>query len=138
MNNHMDTLLSLSKKNSYGRYDQATDIEIRKGRVMSDKAYVLVHLQVNDFDKYFEEYVGPILPQLENYGAKVLAATAEPVEKEGALPGNWHVVLEFPDMDSAQRWYDSDEYAPLKELRINELIAPGGILALAPEFKMPG
>ena len=27
------------------------------------------------------------------------------------------VVVEFPDADAARRWYGSEEYAPLKELR---------------------
>jgi uncharacterized protein (DUF1330 family) len=27
------------------------------------------------------------------------------------------VVIEFPDLDAARGWYESDEYAPLRELR---------------------
>jgi uncharacterized protein (DUF1330 family) len=27
------------------------------------------------------------------------------------------VVIEFPDMDAARGWYESDDYAPLRELR---------------------
>ena len=37
---------------------------------MSGKAYIVVHLQVKDFDEYFEKYIGPLLPQFEEYGAK--------------------------------------------------------------------
>ena len=37
------------------------------------------------------------------------------------LEGDWAplrlVILEFPDMDAARGWYESDEYAPLRELR---------------------
>jgi uncharacterized protein (DUF1330 family) len=37
------------------------------------------------------------------------------------LEGEWDplrlVVIEFPDAETARRWYDSDDYAPLKELR---------------------
>ena len=36
--------------------------------------------------------------------------------------GNWRptfpVMLEFPDLDAANRWYDSPEYQPLKALRL--------------------
>jgi uncharacterized protein (DUF1330 family) len=28
------------------------------------------------------------------------------------------VLLEFPNMDSARRWYDSPEYAPLLAMRL--------------------
>jgi uncharacterized protein (DUF1330 family) len=37
------------------------------------------------------------------------------------LEGEWNavrlVVIEFPDADAARRWYESDAYAPLRELR---------------------
>ena len=37
------------------------------------------------------------------------------------LEGEWDtrriVVMEFPDMDAARGWYESDDYAPLKALR---------------------
>jgi uncharacterized protein (DUF1330 family) len=37
------------------------------------------------------------------------------------LEGDWNpkrlVIIEFPDMDAARGWYESDAYAPLRELR---------------------
>jgi uncharacterized protein (DUF1330 family) len=37
------------------------------------------------------------------------------------LEGDWEpkrlVIIEFPDMDSARAWHQSDAYAPLRELR---------------------
>jgi len=37
------------------------------------------------------------------------------------LEGDWDpqriVLIEFPDMDAARAWYESDDYAPLRELR---------------------
>jgi uncharacterized protein (DUF1330 family) len=37
------------------------------------------------------------------------------------LEGNWTpvrlVVIEFPDRAAARAWYESDDYAPLRELR---------------------
>jgi uncharacterized protein (DUF1330 family) len=37
------------------------------------------------------------------------------------LEGEWNpvrlVVIEFPDAETARRWYHSDDYAPLRELR---------------------
>jgi len=36
--------------------------------------------------------------------------------------------LRFPSMEMAQTWYNSAEYQPLKELRINELTDGGQIL----------
>ena len=95
------------------------------GNKMSEKAYAIVHLQVKDLDEYFEKYVGPLMPQFEEYGVKVLAASPEPDVREGELSGNWHVVLEFPDMATVDAWYNSPAYAPLKELRISTLTEGG-------------
>jgi uncharacterized protein (DUF1330 family) len=37
------------------------------------------------------------------------------------LEGEWNplrlVIIEFPDMEAARGWYESDAYAPLRELR---------------------
>jgi uncharacterized protein (DUF1330 family) len=37
------------------------------------------------------------------------------------LEGDWNplrlVVIEFPDLDAARGWYESDDYAPLRTLR---------------------
>jgi uncharacterized protein (DUF1330 family) len=37
------------------------------------------------------------------------------------LEGDWDpkriVIIEFPDVDAARGWYESDGYAPLRELR---------------------
>ena len=33
--------------------------------------------------------------------------------------GDRNVVIEFPSVQDAQEWYDSDIYAPLKAMRMN-------------------
>lgn len=39
---------------------------------------------------------------------------------EGSFTGNCSAVLRFPSMVLAEEWYDSVDYAPDKEMRINE------------------
>ena len=40
---------------------------------------------------------------------------------QAVLEGDWDpkrlVIIEFPDMETARGWYESDDYAPLRELR---------------------
>ena len=99
-----------------------------------DKAYVLVHIQVEDFDRYFADYIPGVVELFGKHGAQVLVATSEPDIVEGELSGNWHVVVEFPSMDAAKAWYADADYMPLRDLRINELTA-GGTLSFVPAFK---
>lgn len=99
-----------------------------------DKAYVLVHIEVEDFDRYFAEYIPGVVELFGKHGAQVLVATGEPDIVEGELSGNWHVVVEFPSMDAAKGWYADADYLPLRDLRMNELTT-GGSLSFVPAFK---
>jgi len=51
------------------------------------------------------------------YGGRFLVRGGEQEVMEGDWPGVRLVVIEFDDADAARAWWESDEYAPLKELR---------------------
>ena len=55
---------------------------------------------------------------IQHFGGKILAA-GRTIE---ILEGDWHpnrlVILEFESVEQAKRWYNSDEYAPLKDFRL--------------------
>ena len=99
-----------------------------------DKAYVIVHIEVEDFDRYFAEYIPGVIELFGKHDGHVLAATGEPDTVEGELSGNWHVIIEFPSMEAAKGWYTDADYLPLRNLRMTELTA-GGSLSFVPAFK---
>ncbi len=80
-------------------------------------AYVIVDLEVTD-PEGLREYQKRAGSTLESYGGKYLVrgGTYETLE------GDWHphrlVMLEFPSVEQAKRWYNSDEYASLKDIRL--------------------
>ena len=78
--------------------------------------YVIVNVRVTDSARY-EEYRGKVPATIARYGGRYLARGGA-VE---ALEGDWQperlVVLEFESMERFREWYDSPEYAPLKQLR---------------------
>ena len=88
-------------------------------------AYLIVQLNIRNKDEYIQRYGLPLLEMFEKVGAEVLAVSPAPVVLEGEWTGNWTVVLKFPSMEAAQQWYESEEYQPLKELRIKELTDGG-------------
>ena len=59
-----------------------------------------------------------------------LAGTPMPKVLEGIWDGNWAAVLRFPSLAAAEKWYNSAEYRPLKDLRINELTEMNRVLLL--------
>ena len=78
-------------------------------------AYMIVLIEVTDSDG-MEEYRTHVLPVIEQYGGRFLAA-APPDVLEGELQPQVTVILEFPSMERAHAWYDSADYQELKTLR---------------------
>ena len=81
-------------------------------------AYVIVDIEVTNPEAY-EEYRKQVPPLVAKYGGKYLTRGGE----MEMLEGNWTpkrlVVLEFPSFQRAKEFYESDEYRPVKEIRIN-------------------
>jgi uncharacterized protein (DUF1330 family) len=79
-------------------------------------AYVIGEIEVTDPSAY-DEYRKQVLATIENFGGRfaVRGGAVEPLE------GGWApkrvVVVEFPTLDQARKWYRSPEYAPLIKLR---------------------
>ena len=80
-------------------------------------AYMIVDNEVTD-PEGFREYQKRVGSTLEPYGGTFLVrgGTYE------ILEGDWHlhrlILLEFPSVEQARRWYQSDEYAPVKDIRL--------------------
>ena len=79
-------------------------------------AYVIASIEVTDPELY-AEYRAQVLPTVERHGGRFLVRGGASEVLEGSWQPQRVVVLEFPDLDSARRWYSSDEYRPLIDLR---------------------
>ena len=79
-------------------------------------AYLVADIEVTDADG-FKEYVAGSRPTVEQYGGRYLIRGAKTRTIEGDVAPNRFVVLEFPDMAALDRWYESDEYRSLREIR---------------------
>jgi len=80
-------------------------------------AYVLVDIEVTDPGPY-EDYRRQVPPLVEKYGGKYLVRGGDLEVLEGDWTPKRLVVIEFPSVEMAKGFYDSQEYGPLKELRI--------------------
>ena len=79
-------------------------------------AYVIAEIEVTDAALY-DDYRKQVAATVQNHGGRFVVRGG----KVEALEGGWSpkrlVVLEFPSMEQAQKWYRSSEYAPLITLR---------------------
>jgi uncharacterized protein (DUF1330 family) len=79
-------------------------------------AYVIVEFTVTDPDVYREKYAGNAGKTAKEYGAEILAnSNWEILDGETGLASG--VIVQFPDHETALRWYNSPEYQQLIEAR---------------------
>jgi uncharacterized protein (DUF1330 family) len=80
-------------------------------------AYFIVEIDITD-PVGFEDYRKRVPATIERYGGRYLARGGTLETIEGSWTPKRVVVLEFPSIDQARRWYHSDEYRELKALRL--------------------
>ena len=69
------------------------------------KGYVLGLLYMDNWD-WYEKYLPETAKLIEEHGGKYLASGVKPDMKEGIDQPSAYVLLEFPDVTSAQNWYN--------------------------------
>jgi len=79
-------------------------------------AYVILDIDVKD-PLMYEEYKKKGAPTISVYGGKPLARGGASEVKEGSWQPKRVVIIEFPDMEQAQRWWNSPEYTAARTLR---------------------
>jgi len=79
-------------------------------------AYAIVEFTVKDPDVYREKSAPNAGWTAKEYGAEVLA-TGEWEILDGAPMLSSGVIVQFPDHETALRWYNSPEYQQLIEVR---------------------
>jgi uncharacterized protein (DUF1330 family) len=80
------------------------------------KGYLIANIDVRDLSA-FEEYRQKVSPLITHFGGRYLVRGGKVNNLEGNLALKRLVVLEFPSLEEAQRFYDSPEYKPLLDLR---------------------
>ena len=91
------------------------------------KAYVVVDMNVTDPEKY-RGYVALAGPSVEAGGGRFIVRGGATEVLEGDRVPNRVIILEFPDMEAARRWYDSPDYAEARAAR--EGAATGSFIAV--------
>jgi len=80
-------------------------------------AYVIAEIEVTDPAGY-EEYRKQVLAVVTKYGGKFIVRGGTVDSKEGGWTPARIVVVEFPSMAQARKFYDSPEYAEALALRL--------------------
>ncbi len=93
-------------------------------------AYVIYQpIHVSDPEAFRQNYLGPARESVIKYGGRLLAGVSDNFEVlEGTWEGPRVVINEFPDMETLKRWYNSEEFKPLREIR--QSVSEGNLIAV--------
>lgn len=80
-------------------------------------AYLIAEIDITDPETY-KEYQKMVPSTVKQYGGRFLVRGGAVVPKEGGWNPARVIVIEFPSMETAQKWYDSPEYAPALDIRL--------------------
>ena len=90
----------------------------------------MVQVKAKSLDDLSKRYAHSAIASLMKFGGEMIAGTPAPTLLEGNWDGSWAAILRFPSLEMAKTWYNSPDYQPLKELRINELTESGQVLLI--------
>ena len=79
-------------------------------------AYVLAEIEVTNPEGY-KEYTKLVPATIAKYGGRFLIRGGASEALEGDWPQLRRVMLEFPTMDAARKWWRSPEYEKPKAMR---------------------
>jgi uncharacterized protein (DUF1330 family) len=94
-------------------------------------AYFVLMEEIEDVDRYRNEYVPQVLPLLQKHGAQILIAGVDAVPAEGDPP-NSTVVIRFADTDAVWGFLNDPDYESVKEIRYSA--TSRGQMVVASEF----
>ncbi len=79
-------------------------------------AYVIAQISIHD-PTTFKRYQAEVPDTIERYGGKYLVRGGDVTPQEGNWTPDRVVVLEFPNMATLKKWYDSDDYQAIIKYR---------------------
>jgi uncharacterized protein (DUF1330 family) len=91
------------------------------------KGYLIANINVKNPEAY-KEYVGKVKPTVEKFGGEYLVRNGEFKVIDGEWKHPRTVVIKFPTYEKALEWYNSEEYKPVKLIRLANSEANGIII----------
>ncbi len=79
-------------------------------------AYIIARVDVTDWDRY-REYTKATPAAIEHFGGRFIVRGGEMITLEGPEETRRLVVIEFPSLERAKEFFQSEEYSRVKKLR---------------------
>ena len=89
--------------------------------------YVIAQINLKHKEGY-REYAEKVPKSIASFGGKYLVRAGEFKHLEGKWDYSRNVVIKFPTYEKALEWHDSEEYKPVKPIRLANSVANGIII----------
>ena len=80
-------------------------------------AYLIAQLKVTNSENY-KEYIEKVPEIIKKYGGEYLARGGEYTVVEGEDNYPRIILIKFPSYEKALEWYHSEDYKPIKDIRL--------------------
>ena len=80
--------------------------------------YLIAQLNMTDKES-FKLYAETVPESVKKFGGKYLVRAGEFKSMQGKWDFTRNVIIEFPTYEKALEWYNSDEYKPIKQIRLD-------------------
>jgi uncharacterized protein (DUF1330 family) len=98
-------------------------------------AYYMVDIREIKDDAEMKDYRARISPVVERFGGRYIVRGGPVQVLEGSYQPVFLVMIEFPTMADARRWYDSEEYRELKALRLSATVSNAFFMEGTPKIR---
>ncbi len=89
--------------------------------------YVIFNIDVKKPNEY-KEYVEKVTPIANKFGGKYIVRGGEAEVIEGTWTYPRTIIIKFPSYEKALEWYSSEEYKPIKKIRLDNSVSNGMII----------
>ena len=80
--------------------------------------YVIAQLKITNPENY-KEYIEKVNPIIKKFGGEYLVRAGEFQIFDGETKFPRIIILRFPSFERALEWYNSEDYKPIKQIRLD-------------------
>ena len=83
--------------------------------------YAITQIEVTNPEDY-KEYLAKVTDIVTKFGGEYLVRAGEYTVMEGKWDYSRNVVIKFPSYEKALEWYNSEEYKPVRQIRLDNSV----------------
>ena len=83
--------------------------------------YVIAQIEVTNHENY-KEYLAKVTDIVKKFDGEFLVRGGEFEHVEGTWKHSRNIIVKFPSYERALEWYNSEEYKPVRQIRLNNSV----------------